>query len=136
MLSGNGNMMTNMTGSSILKSTAYTDQVNPVNLSVRFILGEREPYRENLSDSEQSKGISDSEVGWESCVSSVKEEECFYDVVSLVNSLDIFYYSFPTRSLSSIFETKLDGLATSCRQPSKSDQVPVLNGKVYLMQKS
>ena len=35
-----GNMMTNMTGSSILKSTGHTGQVKPGNLSVRFILGE------------------------------------------------------------------------------------------------
>ena len=31
-------MMTNMLGSSILKSTGHTSQVKPVNLSVRFIL--------------------------------------------------------------------------------------------------
>ena len=109
--------------------------MKPVNLSVRFILGEGEPYRDNLSDSEQSEGILESENDWESCVSS-EEDECFYEVVSLVNSQDISYSSFPTRSLSSIFETNLDGLVIGCRQPSKSDQVPDLNGKAYLMQKS
>ena len=73
----NGNMMTNMTGSSILKSTGCIDQVKPGNLSVRFILEEGEPCSDNLSDSEQSEGISDSEDDWESCVSSVEEDECF-----------------------------------------------------------
>ena len=45
-------MVTNMTGSSILKSTDHTCRVKPVNLSVRFILGDREPYSDNSSDSE------------------------------------------------------------------------------------
>ena len=62
LLSENGDMMTNMTGSGILKSTGHTDQVKPGNLSVRFIL-EGEQHSENLSDSEQSEGISDSEDG-------------------------------------------------------------------------
>ena len=53
-------MMTNMTGSSILKSIGHTSQVKPVNLSVRFILGDGEPYSYNFSDSEQSEGPSDS----------------------------------------------------------------------------
>ena len=88
LLSENGNMLTNMTGSSILKSTGHTDQVKPGNLSVRFIL-EGEPCSDNLSDSEQSEGTSDSEDDWESCVSSVEEDECFYDAVSLVNSQNI-----------------------------------------------
>ena len=39
LLSEIDTMMTNMTGSSILKSTDHTSQVKPVNLSVRFILG-------------------------------------------------------------------------------------------------
>ena len=53
-------MVTNMTGSSILKTTGHTGQVKPVNLSVRFILGDREPYSDNSSGSEQSEGTSDS----------------------------------------------------------------------------
>ena len=44
--------------------------------------------------------------------------------------------SFPTRSLSSNYETNLSGLAMDCEQPSKSDQVPDLNEKAYLIQKS
>ena len=124
-----------MTGSSMLKSTDHTDQVKSGNLSVRFIL-EGEQCSDNFSDSEQSEGISDSEDDWMSCVSSVEEDECFYDVVSLDDSQDISYYSFPTRSLSSNFETNLSGLAIGCRQPSKSDQVPDLNEKAYLTQKS
>ena len=64
-------MVTNMTGSSILKSTGHTGRVKPVNLSVRFILGDGELYSDNLSE-----GTSDSEDDWESCVSSVEEDEC------------------------------------------------------------
>ena len=109
--------------------------MKPGNLSVRFIL-EGEPYSDNLSDSEQSEETSDSEDEWESCVSSVEQDEYFYDVVSLENSQDMSYYSFPTRPLSSNFETNLSGLAMGCRQPSKSDQVPDLNEKAYLTQKS
>ena len=82
-------MMTNMTGSSVLKNTGHTGQVKPVNLSVRFILGESKPYSDNFSDSEQSDGTSESEDDWESCVSSVEEDECFYDAVSLENSQDM-----------------------------------------------
>ena len=52
-------MMTNMTGSSILKSTDHTSWVKPVNLSVRFILGDEEPYSDDFSDSEKSEGTSD-----------------------------------------------------------------------------
>ena len=92
-------MLTNMTGSSILKSTGHTSQVKPGNLSVRFIL-EGEPCSDDLSDSEQLEGTSDSEDDWESCVSSVEEDEYFYDVVSLVNSYEASLNSFPTRSLS------------------------------------
>ena len=43
---------------------------------------------------------------------------------------------FPTRLLSSVSETNLSGLAMDCRQPSKSDQIPDLNEKANLMQKS
>ena len=68
--------------------------------------------------------------------SSVEEDECFYDVVSLDDSKDASYYSFSTRSLSSNFETNLSRLAMGCEQPSKSDQVPDLNEKAYLTQKS
>ena len=38
LLSNNGNMLTNMIGSSSLKSTDYTSQVKPGHLSDRFIL--------------------------------------------------------------------------------------------------
>ena len=69
-------------------------------------------------------------------MSSVEEDECFYDTVSLDDSQDTSYFSFPTRSLSSVSETNLSGLAMGCRQPSKSDQVPDLNEKANLMQKS
>ena len=124
LLSGNGNMLTNITGSSILKSTDHTSQVKPGNLSDRFIL-EGEPHIDNFSESE-SEIESDFEDDWESCVSSVEEDEYFYDVVSLENSQDASYYSFPTRSLSSNFETNLSGLAMACEQPLKSDQVPDL----------
>ena len=69
-------------------------------------------------------------------MSSVEEDECFYDAISLENSKDVSYYSFLTRSLSSNFETNLSGLAMNCEQPSKSDQVPDLNEKANLTQKS
>ena len=128
-------MLTNMTGSSILKSTDHTSQVKPENLSDRFIL-EGEPHIDDFSESESEIFESDFEDDWESCVSSVEEDECFYDVVSLENSLDASYYSFPSRSLSSNLETNLSGLAMDCEQPSKSDQVPDLNEKAYLTQKS
>ena len=52
VLSEIGNMMTNMTGSSILKSTGHTGWVKPVNLSVRFILGDRDPHSDEIFDSE------------------------------------------------------------------------------------
>ena len=129
------NMMTNMTGSSILKSTGHTSRVKPVNLSVRFILGDGEPHSDDFSDSE-SEGTLDSDDDWESWVSSVEEGECFYDVVSLDDSQDVSYSSFPTRSLSSVSETNLSGLVMGCRQPSKSDQVLDLNEKANLTQKS
>ena len=63
MLSGIGNIVTNMTGSSILKSTGHNCQVKPVNLSVRFILGDRDPHSDEISDSE-SEGSLDSEDDW------------------------------------------------------------------------
>ena len=69
LLSEIDTMMTNITGTNILKSTGHTDWVKPVNLSVRFILGVGEPYSDDLSDSEQSEGTSDSDDYWESCVS-------------------------------------------------------------------
>ena len=49
LLSERDTMMTNMTGSSILKSTDHTSQVKPVNLPVRFILGDGEPYSDDFS---------------------------------------------------------------------------------------
>ena len=66
-------------------------------------------------------------------MSSVEEDECFYDVVSLDDSQNAFYYSFPTRSLSLKFETNLGGLAMDCKQISKSDQVPELS-ETYLIE--
>ena len=67
-----GCMMTNITGSSILKSADHTSQVKPGKLSVRFILSDRELCSadpssefERTSDSEQSEVISEdeSEIG-------------------------------------------------------------------------
>ena len=49
LLSEIGNIMTNITGSSILKSTGHTSQVKPGKLSVRFILSDREPCSDNQS---------------------------------------------------------------------------------------
>ena len=105
--------------------------MKPVNLSVRFILGDGEPYDDDLSESES---ISDDD--WKSCVSSEEEDECFYYVVSLVDSQDASYSSFPTRSLSSNTETNLSGWPKDFRQPSTSDQVTDLKEEAYLMQKS
>ena len=122
-------MMANMTGSSILKSTGHTGWVKPVNLSVRFILGDGEQNNDKQSESGSEIIESDSDDDWESCASSVEEDECFYDVVSLDDSQDASYSSFPTRSLSSVSETNLSGLVKGCRQPSKSDQVPDQNEK-------
>ena len=134
LLSINGNMLTNMIGSSILESTDHTSQVKPGHLSDRFIL-EGEPHIDKFSESE-SEIESDFEDDWESCVSLVEEDEYFYDTVSLENSQDTSYYSFPTRSLSSNFETNLSGHVMDCKHPSKSDQVPDLNKKANLTQKS
>ena len=72
LLSEIGNMMKNITGSSILRSTGHTSQVKPGKLSVRFILSDREPCSDNpssrferTSDSEQSEVVSEdkSEIG-------------------------------------------------------------------------
>ena len=82
---------------------------------------------DDFSESDSEINESDSDCDWESCVNSVEEDECFYNVVSLVDSQDISYSSLPTRSLSSVSETNLSGLAMGCRQPSTSDQVPDLN---------
>ena len=144
-----GNMMTNITGSSILKSTGHTSQVKPGKLSVRFILNDRELCSadpssrfERTSDSEQSEVVStdESEIGivseleddWYSCESSDDGDECFYDAVSLVNSHDASLSSLPYQVTETPCETNLDGLALGCRQPSKSDQVPDLSEKAYL----
>ena len=126
LLSEIGNMMTNITGSSILKSTGHTSQVKPGKLSVRFILSDREPCSDNpsseferTSDSEQSEVVSadESEIGivseleddWYSCESSDDEDECFYDAVSLVNSHDASLSSLPHQVTETPCETNLDG---------------------------
>ena len=131
VLSENGNMLANMTGSSTLESTDHTNQVKPGNLSDGFILSDGESYSDDFSKSESKIFESDSDDDWESCVSSVEEDECFYDAVSLDNSQDMSYYSFPTRSLN--LETNLSGLAMDCKQISKFDQVPELN-ETYLIE--
>ena len=144
-----GNMMTNITGSSILKSTGHTSQVKPGKLSVRFILSDREPCSadpssrfERTFDSKQSEVVStdESEIGivseseddWYSCESSDDEDEYFYDAESLVNSHDASLISLPHQVTETHCETNLDGLALGCRQPSKSDQVTDLSEKAYL----
>ena len=115
-----GCMLTNITGSSILKSTDHTSQVKPGKYSDRFILSDREPCSDNpssvferTSDLEQSEVVSEdeSEIGivleseddWKSCVSSEEEDECFYDAVSLVNSHDASLSSLPHQ----VTETRL-----------------------------
>ena len=149
LLSEIGNMMTNITGSSILKSTGHTSQVKPGKLSVRFILSDRELCSDNpsseferTSDLEQSEVVSEdeSEIGivseleddWKSCESLDDEDECFYDAVSLVNSHDASLGSLPHQVTETPCETNLDGLALGCSQPSKSEQVPDLSEKAYL----
>ena len=144
-----GCMLTNITGSSILKSTDHTSQVKPGKLSVRFILSDREPCSDNpssvferTSDLEQSEVVSEdeSEIGivseseddWYSCESSDDEDECFYDAVSLVNSHDASLSSLPHQVTETPCETNLDGLVLGCRQPSKSDQASDLEEKVCL----
>ena len=94
-----------------------------------------DPYSEEISDSE-SEGTLDSDDDRESCVSPAEEDEYFYDAVSLDDSQNASYISFPTRSLSSVTETNLSGLVMGYSQPSKSDQVPDLNEKANLTQKS
>ena len=142
-------MLTNITGSSILKSTDHTSQVKPGKLSVRFILSDRELCSADLSskfertsDSEQSEVVSadESEIGivseseddWYSCESSDDEDEYFYDAVSFVNSHDASLSSLPHQVTETPCETNLDGLVLGCRQPSKSDQVTDLSEKAYL----
>ena len=51
LLSEKGNMLANMTGSSIMESTDHTSQVKPGNLSDRFILSNGEPYSDDFSKS-------------------------------------------------------------------------------------
>ena len=131
VLSENGNMLANMIGSSILESTDHTNQVKPGNMSDRFILSDGEPYSDDFSKSESENFESDSDNDWKSCVSSVEEDECFYDAVSLDNCQDMSYYSFPTRSLN--LKTNVSGLAMDCKQISKFDQVPELN-ETYLIE--
>ena len=95
-----GCTLTNITGSSILKSTDHTSQVKPGNLLDRFIL-EGEPHIDNFSESES--GIeSDFEDDWVSCVSSVEEDEYFYDVDSLENSRARLITLFPPGHCSQI----------------------------------
>ena len=141
-------MLTNITGSSILKSTDHTSQVKPGKLSVRFILSDREPCSDNPSSMfertshlEQSEVVSEdeSEIGivsksddWKSYVSSENEDECFYDAVSLVNSHDASLNSLPHQVTETPCETNLDGMVLGCRQPSKSDQASDLSEKAYL----
>ena len=144
-----GCMLTNITGSSILKSTDHTSQVKPGKLSVRFILSDRELCSadpsskfERTFDSEQSEVVSadESEIGivseseddWYSCESSDDEDEYFYDAVSLVNSHDASLSSLPLQVTETPCETNLDGLALGCRQPSKSDQASDLEEKACL----
>ena len=141
-----GCMLTNITGSSILKSTDHTSQVKPGKLSDRFILSDREPCSDNpssvferTSDLEQSEVVSEDEskIGivseleddWYSCVSSEEEDECFYDAVSLVNSHDASLNSLPHQVTETPCETNLDGLVLGCTQPSKSDQASDLEEK-------
>ena len=144
-----GCMMTNITGSSILKSTNHTSQVKPGKLSDRFILSDREPCSDNTSsefertsDLEQSEVVSEDESeicivseledDWKSCVSSEEEDECFYDAVSLVNSHDASLSSLPHQVTETPCETNLDGLVLGCRQPFKSDQASDLEEKGML----
>ena len=144
-----GCMLTNITGSSILKSTDHTSQVKPGKLSDRFILSDREPCSDNpssvferTSDLEQSEVVSEdeSEIGiiseleddWYSRESSDDEDECFYDAVSLVNSHDASLSSLLHQVTETPCETNLDGLVLGCRQPSKSDQASDLEEKACL----
>ena len=144
-----GCMLTNITGSSILKSTDHTSQVKPGKFSVRFILSDREPCSDDPSsrfertfDSKQSQVVStdeseicivsESEDDWYSCESSDDEDECFYDAVGLVNFHDASLSSLPHQVTETPCETNLDGLVLGCRQPSKSDQASDLEEKACL----
>ena len=49
-----------------------------------------------------------------------------------MNSHDASLSSLPNQVTETPCETNLDGLVLGCRQPSKSDQVPVLSEKAYL----
>ena len=138
LLSEIGNMMTNIKGSSTLKSTGHTSQVKPGKLLVRFILSDRELCSDNpsseferTSDSEQSEVVSEdeSEIG---IVSELEDDWKSYNAVSLVNSHDALLSSLPHQVTETPCETNLDGLVLGCRQPSKSDQVPDLSEKAYL----
>ena len=71
LLSEKGNVLANMTGSSILECTDHTSQVKPGNLSDRFILSNGEHYSDDFSKSESEFFESDSDDDWKSCVSSV-----------------------------------------------------------------
>ena len=64
LLSENGNVLANMTGSSILESTDHTNQVKPGNLSDRFILSDGEPYSDDFSESEFEIFESNSDDYW------------------------------------------------------------------------
>ena len=143
-----GCVLTNITGSSILKSS-HTSQVKPGKLSDRFILSDRELCSDNpssvferTSDLEQSEVVSEDESeidivseledDWKSCVSSEEEDEYFYDAVSLVNSHDALLSSLPHQVTETPCETNLDGLVLGCRQCSKSDQASDLEEKACL----
>ena len=103
LLSENGNVLANMTGSSILESNDHTSQVKPENLSDRFILSDGEPYSDDFSEAEFKIHENNSDDDWESCVSSVEEDECFYDVVSIDNSQDACLITpFPPGHLAQI----------------------------------
>ena len=149
LLSEIGNMMTNITGSSILKSTGHTSQVKLENCQLDSSLvienhvvqtlhqGLKELLTQNslevVSADESEIGIvSESEDDWYSCEGSDDEDEYFYDAVSLVNSHDASLSSLPHQVTETPCKTNLDGLALGCRQPSKSDQVHDLSEKAYL----
>ena len=144
-----GCMLTNITGSSILKSTDHTSQVKPGNFQLdsslvieNYVVQTLHQSLERTFDSEQSEVVSadESEIGivseseddWYSCESSDDEDKCFYDAVSLVNSHDASLSSLPHQVTETPCETNLDGLVLGCRQPSKSDQASDLEEKAYL----
>ena len=100
-------MVTNMTGSSILKSTGHTGQVKPVNLSVRFILGDRDPHSEENSESE-SEDILESEDEWHSCVSQQRRMNVSMLQIALIILRTRLISLFPP-GMSSISETNRVG---------------------------